>query len=103
MKKVLFTSVCISLLTVNLQASFFENMIDKVSDKITQKTENVLTEKSDKMIDNAVNTMNEENKSTKKVTNLNKVAELKELVQMKKEGYITDAEFRQQKALILNK
>ncbi|OHD97592.1 MAG: hypothetical protein A3E21_04655 [Sulfurimonas sp. RIFCSPHIGHO2_12_FULL_36_9] len=98
--------IVISLIVIasSLQADFFDNVINKVTDKLGQKTEEVVEKKVDNMLaDEPEKLETKDEKQTAKVASKNdKVEQLKELIEMKKNGYITDSEFQKQKALILN-
>jgi len=92
------------LLGGSVQADFLDNIVNKVTDKLGQKTEEVIEKKVDNMLADEPEKLEAKNKKqTAEVVSKNdKVEQLKELIEMKKNGYITDSEFQKQKALILN-
>jgi hypothetical protein len=86
----------------SLNADFLDNMVNKMTDKVTAKAEETIDKKSDAIV-NSIAGENENIDDTKETlaasnNNVDKVSKLKELIQMKKEGYLTDKEFANEKA-----
>jgi len=100
MKRKLLVVLSLVVITSGLQADFFDSIISKVSDKLEHKAENVVENKVDSMLDGEPEVT--EAKPVQVASKNDKVGKLRELIEMKKNGYITDSEFQKQKALILN-
>lgn len=87
----------------SLSADFLDNMVSKVTDKVTAKAEETIDKKSDTIV-NSIAGENENIDDAKEKTlaasnnSGDKVSKLKDLIQMKKDGYLTDEEFANEKA-----
>ena len=91
----------------SLSADFLDSMVTKITDKVSTKAEDAIDKKSDKILDSIAGG-NENTDDTKKIEvqatvaasnqNVDKISKLKELIQMKKDGYLTDKEFATEKA-----
>ncbi|MDH4944587.1 SHOCT domain-containing protein [Sulfurimonas sp. C5] len=112
MNKYLYGLTMILLSSTASFAFSFGSIVDNITTNVTNSVSNSISEKAsekaDESIDGLFNPSEEEVKtSTKEIAQssqpTNKVAQLKELIQMKKEGYITQEEFNQQKAILMAK
>ena len=95
-KKIVFG---ILLIASPMLAFDFGNKMDQLADSFSNKM-------FDKAVDGVENAMNGNTSKSKQQqtssSKSNKMQQLKELIEMKKQGYITDSEFRAQKKIILS-
>lgn len=105
MKKKQMLVISLIIIGSSLQADFLDNIVNKVTGKLEQKAEQVIEKQADAVLSDEPKTVESEAKlqdTTQASSKNDKVGQLKELIEMKKNGYITDSEFQKQKALILD-
>ena len=102
----IITAFIIFVSAVSINAGYLDDLVDRVTKKIEKKTDEIVDKKTDEYLetDDKNNTVNQESTADDEpqTSGTDKISKLKELIKMKENGYLTDEEFEEQKAILLS-